>query len=138
MSGEELQAIVEKTEAEQAGIEGVRHAEAEHFDALENIRQRPAFKVPLEHCECADQAANLDIAISIADRMIDEALPLLRQAFEMGAGQPRRHRAVIARFGRHPHRNAILGRNSTPEERDYVATGNFPHTTKLGIPPKDA
>lgn len=40
----------------------------------------------------------------------------------------------IARFGRHPHRNAILGRDSTPEELDYIATGDFPHTTKLGMP----
>ncbi|MFK0692857.1 DUF924 family protein [Mesorhizobium sp. IMUNJ 23033] len=39
---------------------------------------------------------------------------------------------------RPPHRNAILGRDSTPEELDYIATGNFPHTTKLGIPSKDA
>jgi uncharacterized protein (DUF924 family) len=32
-----------------------------------------------------------------------------------------RHRGVIARFGRFPHRNAILGRTSTPEELDYLA-----------------
>ncbi|MES2149684.1 MAG: DUF924 family protein [Pseudomonadota bacterium] len=32
-----------------------------------------------------------------------------------------RHRGVIARFGRFPHRNAILGRASTPEEIDYLA-----------------
>ena len=39
---------------------------------------------------------------------------------------------MIARFGRHPHRNDVLGRDSTPEELDYIATGDFPHTTKLG------
>ncbi len=33
-----------------------------------------------------------------------------------------RHRGVIARFGRFPHRNPILGRASTPEETDYLAT----------------
>jgi uncharacterized protein (DUF924 family) len=31
------------------------------------------------------------------------------------------HRAVIARFGRFPHRNAVLGRESTPEEQSYLA-----------------
>lgn len=31
-----------------------------------------------------------------------------------------RHRAVIARFGRFPHRNAILGRASTPEELAFL------------------
>ena len=36
------------------------------------------------------------------------------------------HRDVIARFGRFPHRNAIVGRESTPEEVDYLAVhGGF-------------
>jgi uncharacterized protein (DUF924 family) len=33
----------------------------------------------------------------------------------------RKHHAVIARFGRFPHRNAILGRASTPEEIEFLA-----------------
>ena len=36
------------------------------------------------------------------------------------------HRDVIARFGRFPHRNALLGRTSTPEEIEYLASnGGF-------------
>jgi uncharacterized protein (DUF924 family) len=31
-----------------------------------------------------------------------------------------RHREIIARFGRFPHRNAILGRSSTPEEIEFL------------------
>ena len=31
-----------------------------------------------------------------------------------------RHREIIQRFGRFPHRNAILGRESTPEEREFL------------------
>ena len=31
-----------------------------------------------------------------------------------------RHRTIIARFGRFPHRNALLGRESTPEEREFL------------------
>ena len=31
-----------------------------------------------------------------------------------------RHKAIIARFGRYPHRNAILGRESTAEEIEYL------------------
>lgn len=34
------------------------------------------------------------------------------------------HRDVIARFGRFPMRNAALGRTSTPEELDYIASRN--------------
>jgi uncharacterized protein (DUF924 family) len=35
------------------------------------------------------------------------------------------HRDIIARFGRFPHRNAILGRRSTPEELQFLAEGGF-------------
>ena len=33
----------------------------------------------------------------------------------------RRHKAIVDRFGRYPHRNAILGRPSTPEELAFLA-----------------
>ena len=35
------------------------------------------------------------------------------------------HRDIIRRFGRFPHRNAVLGRMPTPEELDYLAEGGF-------------
>jgi uncharacterized protein (DUF924 family) len=53
---------------------------------------------------------------------------------EMAVEHPRRPRAVIARFGRQPHRNAILGRANMPEELDYIAIGDFPHSTKFELP----
>ena len=50
----------------------------------------------------------------------------------VGFSSTRRHKRVdierIARFGRHPHRNAILGRQSTPEELDYLANEKLVHT----------
>jgi uncharacterized protein (DUF924 family) len=33
-----------------------------------------------------------------------------------------RHKVIIERFGRFPHRNAILGRASTPQERAFLET----------------
>jgi uncharacterized protein (DUF924 family) len=35
------------------------------------------------------------------------------------------HCDIIARFGRFPHRNAILGRQSTPEELEFLVSGGF-------------
>lgn len=35
------------------------------------------------------------------------------------------HRDAIGRFGRFPHRNAVLGRDTTPEEATYLANGGF-------------
>ena len=35
------------------------------------------------------------------------------------------HRDIIRRFGRFPHRNAVLGRESTPAEQAFLAQGGF-------------
>ncbi len=52
----------------------------------------------------------------------DEALRLFAQpGLEGNLKFERRHREIIARFGRYPHRNAILGRCSTPEEELFLA-----------------
>jgi uncharacterized protein (DUF924 family) len=45
-----------------------------------------------------------------------------RPGAEDNLGYERRHKAIIDRFGRYPHRNAILGRESTPEEIAFLAT----------------
>jgi uncharacterized protein (DUF924 family) len=47
------------------------------------------------------------------------------EAFEETRGLSQwaiRHRDIVARFGRFPHRNAVLGRASTPEEIAFLAT----------------
>src|SRR3712207_5814534 len=51
-----------------------------------------------------------------------DAPPHLRAMADFGISQARAVRGVIARFGRHPHRNEILGRTSTPEELEYLRT----------------
>ncbi len=49
------------------------------------------------------------------------ALPLFEQyASENTLDFEHKHRAIIERFGRYPHRNAILGRQSTEEEIDFL------------------
>jgi uncharacterized protein (DUF924 family) len=40
--------------------------------------------------------------------------------FEHALVYARRHAEVIEAYGRFPHRNAILGRRSTPDEEDYL------------------
>ncbi len=44
----------------------------------------------------------------------------LRPVYSMGVEQTHKYRAIIERFGRFPHRNAILGRVSTPEEVEFL------------------
>lgn len=111
-------------------LEGLENG---HFDALENVWFKSVFKLPMEHCECADHLANLDRVIALADQIMEDAPDNLKDVYEFAAAQPRKHRAVIAQFGRHSHRNEVLGRISTPEELDYIAKGVFPHESELKI-----
>ena len=110
-------------------IEGLENG---HFDVLENVWFKTAYVIPLSHCECPEHLENLDRAVEIADQLLKEAPEHLKDGYEFAAGQPRRHRDVIRRFGRHAHRNPILGRESTPEEEEYIATGEFPHKREIG------
>ncbi len=71
--------------------------------------------MPFEHAEDA--------------RMQEQSVALFTALAEANPGQgydgvldyAHRHRGVIARFGRFPHRNPILGRASSPEEAEYLA-----------------
>jgi uncharacterized protein (DUF924 family) len=102
-----------------------------HFDALPRLWHQAAFVSPLEQAECDDpdrHLAHLDTAIAIADRLVGQAPAPLRAWYERSAAQSRRHRAVIAQFGRYPHRNALLGRASTPQELAFIASGDLPRT----------
>ena len=68
--------------------------------------------MPFEHAE--DLAMqNEAVRLFIALEAVDPASASSRDYAE-------RHQAVIARFGRFPHRNAVLGRTSTPEELEFL------------------
>jgi len=80
--------------------------------------ERVFFYLPLEHAESlALQARSV--------RCFEElsaAVPQMQQnTFGEYLDFARRHRDVIARFGRFPHRNKILGRESTPAELAFLA-----------------
>jgi uncharacterized protein (DUF924 family) len=56
------------------------------------------------------------------DAIVAEAPPFMQTFFSMAIEQSRKYRDVIQRFGRFPHRNAILGRVSSPEEQAFLET----------------
>ncbi len=99
-----------------------------HFTALETPWEKTFFFLPLGHSE---ELSHLERAVTLAEQLSENAPPELRRILEHSASQARGHRDVIARFGRHPHRNAVLGRQSTPEELDYLASGRLVHTRTL-------
>ena len=51
----------------------------------------------------------------------DASLPLFKEhAPEMAYDYAVKHRDIIVKFGRYPHRNEVLGRSSTPEEIAFL------------------
>ncbi|HXU99464.1 MAG TPA: DUF924 family protein [Caulobacteraceae bacterium] len=80
---------------------------AEGMDTSLSKAERNFFYIPLTHAEDAGlQALGVEKIADLGD--------------EMALGIARRYRATIERFGRFPHRNAVLGRVSSPQEEAFL------------------
>ena len=98
-----------------------------HYAALETPWFKVVHGLPLGHCEGPNHLRRLDRLISLREKIAADAPVPLRPIYGSLVKQARDVREVIASFGRHPHRNAVLGRASTPAEELYIAKGAFPH-----------
>jgi|SRR6185503_979923 uncharacterized protein (DUF924 family) len=87
-------------------LAAARHAIESGYDR-DWLRVEKIFAyLPFEHSESlADQERACELMRPLGDEQYDYAL---------------RHKVIIERFGRFPHRNAILGRESTPEEIEFL------------------
>jgi len=89
-----------------------RRAVQRGFDRAFSMPERNFFYLPFEHSEnLADQERSLALCESSGDA---DAIKWAKV-----------HLDVIRRFGRFPHRNAALGRRSTPEETAFLEGGGF-------------
>ena len=78
------------------------------YDATLSKHERMFLYLPFEHSEdLTDQVRSIELFSSLDD--------------DYYLGFAVAHRDIIARFGRFPHRNDILGRQSTPEEIAFLA-----------------
>jgi uncharacterized protein (DUF924 family) len=89
-------------------------------DAALDPVERMFFYMPLQHSELRDVQ---DESVAAFKRLAMEAPENLKATFEQNLDYAKRHRDVIMRFGRFPHRNRMLGRLSTPEENTYMKEG---------------
>jgi uncharacterized protein (DUF924 family) len=69
--------------------------------------QRTFLLMPYMHSESREVHA-------VAEPLFREFTPAGNHDFEL------RHKAIVDRFGRYPHRNEALGRTSTPEEMEFL------------------
>jgi uncharacterized protein (DUF924 family) len=85
---------------------------ARGFDQQVPADQRQFFYLPFEHSETlADQDRSCALCRATGDAELVKWAEL--------------HADIIRRFGRFPHRNAVLGRATTPEEQEFLDAGGF-------------
>ena len=88
-----------------------------------DVRLRPIERVfhylPLEHSE---SLPDQDDSVRLFSELAREAAPDRKELFANYLRYAERHREIIARFGRFPHRNRILDRASTAEEIAFLQT----------------
>jgi uncharacterized protein (DUF924 family) len=89
---------------------------ARGFDRAFEPALRQFFYLPFEHHEDAAAQAR---AVALYERLVADG------GDRIGLDYAHLHAGLIARFGRFPHRNAMMGRISTPEETAYLADGGF-------------
>jgi uncharacterized protein (DUF924 family) len=80
--------------------------------------ERVFFYLPLEHAECMEHQ---DLSVKCFGELVSTVPAEQRPVFEEYLDFAIRHREIIARFGRFPHRNKALGRESTAEELAFLA-----------------
>ena len=89
-----------------AALAAAKHAVAMGYDRDMLPVERQFIYLPFEHSEVlADQERACELMRPLGDELYGWAL---------------KHKVIIERFGRFPHRNAILGRKSTPEETEFL------------------
>ena len=85
-----------------------RHAVEQGFDLECNADEKVFLYLPFEHHEDLESQ---ELSCTLCRERIGDP-EIVRYA--------ERHREIIERFGRFPHRNAVLGRASTPEEIEFL------------------
>jgi uncharacterized protein (DUF924 family) len=91
--------------------------------------------MPLVHAESLPLLAR---AVQLAEDFVHEAPLELRAPWRVGAQRTAHYRDVIRRFGRFPHRNAILGRASSPDELAFLAQEATEPPAKAGAQVPDS
>ena len=101
---------------------------ARGLDTHERYRDFPAWRLwlymPLTHSESRlDHELHGNKLAEIRKSMEAKGVRDAAAYVNLAQGFEERHRVIIERFGRYPHRNMVMERESTDEERDYLENG---------------
>lgn len=101
----------------QLSLEGIKQGQDRELLPIERV----FFYLPLEH---AEDLTIQQLSIEKFNQLVKEAPPSMQKTLQSYARYAKMHYDIVAKFGRFPHRNAILNRESTPEERQFLQGAN--------------
>ena len=102
-----FRATAKSFSSEHQAIAVAKHAINQSYDQMIERAQVAFLYMPLMHSE---NVADQDLCVQL----------FAAAGLENNLRFAQHHREIVRRFGRFPHRNAILGRPSTAEELDYL------------------
>lgn len=106
---------------DQVALELALDALKSGYDQALRPIERVFIYLPLEHSEnLALQNRSVELFSQLKNRVPERCRPAFAGFLDYAV----RHQVIIARFGRFPHRNAILGRESTAEEKTFLRQPN--------------
>ena len=112
------EAFASDRQARQLALAGIERGDLSRLDLFPQI----FFCMPLMHAESLPlQERSVEIYETITENAPTPIAPFAKETLEFA----RMHRDLIARFGRFPHRNEILGRTSTSEEQAALSGGEL-------------
>jgi uncharacterized protein (DUF924 family) len=94
-------------------LEGIERGDDQELRGIE----RTFMYMPLEHSEDVEIQ---DRCVRLFENLRDGATDSMTKTFASYVRYAEAHRDIIQRFGRFPHRNAVLGRQSTAEELEFL------------------
>ncbi len=98
-------------------LEGLARGE----DRQLSVAEKAFFYLPLEH---AEEKSLQGRSVALFTSLLEQASPRLRPQCRGFLSYAERHREIILRFGRFPHRNRALGRLSTAAEKAFLRQPN--------------
>lgn len=104
-------------DADEKAQDLVRYAIEQGYPEQLRTMQSYFLYMPLMHAESLELQRE---GIARFTALAETAEPGARQAAAGAVDYMRQHEAIVARFGRFPHRNELLGRASTPEELEFL------------------
>jgi uncharacterized protein (DUF924 family) len=112
------QSFAQDAKAQILCIDGIAAGDDSRMHAIE----RSFYYLPLEHAEDIEKQI---LSVKAYTQLLYDVSEEYQKPFEVALSFAKSHHYVVEKFGRFPELNEILGRESTVEELEFIASGKY-------------